>query len=137
MDATDIPDADNLSIAVSSDGKWLVFDFKVGEGHSLITMRSSLMAQISEALMAVLRDENMENIPTGSLPHGYHFAHAVDVKQTGTSILPFGEAVVVQFGLSANVQMGFAMTPPDAERLREEIAVAVAECAVLQGQATQ
>ena len=57
MDASEIPDADDLTIGVSPDGKWLAFDFKVGDKRAVITMRSGLMPKVVDALMTALRDD--------------------------------------------------------------------------------
>jgi hypothetical protein len=128
-DLSDVPDADGLNVAVSPDGRWIAFDFIVGDKHAMITMRSKHLPDAITAMLAALVNPGLSSIFGPDIHEKrVYSALPIPASQIGTSVTPFGETVTADFELPGAVQLRVALSPSDAMKLREALTDAIGQC---------
>jgi len=128
-DADTTPHADGLKIVPSQNGKWIVFDFTVGDKHALVSMDTVALPAAFQALLGGLNIPALADIKGPDLPsHGYFEAVAVRPIQFGSSITPLGDNVVLAFELPGAVQLRLVFRLDDAKQLRSTLDEAILKC---------
>jgi hypothetical protein len=118
MRPSEIPNAKSLKVAISPDGKWLLFDFDIGAEHEIITMPTCAFGAAVESVFASLSRISMNAVPPKGLQAApIYKAEAVAPIEFGVSNATLDGYVVAEFEFSAQAQLRIALTPTDSERL--------------------
>jgi hypothetical protein len=129
VDLSQVPDADGLNVVVSPDGKWIAFDFTVGDKHAVITMHSRRLPDAITAMLAALLNPALSSIFGRDIHEKrVYSALPIPASQIGTSVTPFGDTITADFELPGAVQLRIALSPSDAMRLREVLTDAINQC---------
>ncbi|MEA2782928.1 MAG: hypothetical protein QOK29_4472 [Rhodospirillaceae bacterium] len=129
IDLSQVPDADGLNVVVSPDGKWIAFDFIVGDKHAVITMHSRRLPDAITAMLAALLNPALSSIFGPDIHEKrVYSALPIPASQIGTSVTPFGDTITADFELPGAVQLRIALSPSDAMRLREVLTDAINQC---------
>jgi hypothetical protein len=130
MAAADTPHAEALQVAVSENGKWAVFIFKVGEEHVQVSMDTPNFLKAFEHLFAALNSPALSALRAPDLPtHTYfHGPVALKVQQAHSSITPLGEDIILNVELPGAVLMGLQFPKADIPKLQRAIEEAVQLC---------
>jgi hypothetical protein len=127
--AADTPHADALEITASPNGKWMLFDFKVGDKHAFVSMDTAKFPKAFEYLLSALNAPALANISGPDLvSYGYFSGVVVKPAQVSCSITPLGEGIVLTVELPGAVQMGLHFPLSDVPKLQQGIADAVRLC---------
>jgi hypothetical protein len=136
--AADTPNATALRIEASPNGKWILFDFTVGDKHAFVTMDTSNFPAAFQTLLATLSLPALATISGPKLPsYGYFSTEVVRPLQYASNITPLGQDVVIGFELPGAVQFHAALLPPDARQLQSAIEDAIQRCAAHQNLSKQ
>ena len=127
--ASDTPNAEKLRIEVSPNGKWILFDFLIGEGHAFITMRLTDFPDAFESLLRILTHPVLADISgPEQITQGYFSSVAIRPNQYASSITPLGDNVVITYGLPGAVRFPAVFSLHDAKQLRIALDAAILEC---------
>jgi hypothetical protein len=125
----DIPHADALEIKTSQNGKWMLFDFIVGEKHAFVSMDTKNFPAVFSSLLATLNTPALASVPVRPLPtQGYFYAEAVKPREYATSITPLEANVVVAFELPGAVHFSVVLPLLETKRLQFAIGEAIQQC---------
>jgi hypothetical protein len=128
-DASDTPHADDLKIAPSPNGKWMLFDFTVGDKHAFISMDTKNFPAAFQALLGSLNVPALVDIRGPDLPaYGYFETVAVRPAQFASSITPLGDNVVLAFELPGAIHLPLVFRLDDAKKLRSALDEAILKC---------
>jgi hypothetical protein len=123
------PHADALEIVASPNGKWMLFDFKVGEKHAFVSMDIDNFPAAFSSLLGTLNVPALASVPIKPLPtQGYFYAEAIKPREYASSITPLDENVVVAFELPGAVHFSVVLPLPETKRLQAAIAEAAQLC---------
>ena len=123
----DIPNANELTLNMSKDAKWFIFDFGISEGrHAGITMHLRDIHRAVQNVINTLSDPLLRGaIPARGLQkERVYRAPVVPAVEFGSSTTGFGEQVAAEFELPGGVQLLIGLSPRDAKLLASALIAA-------------
>jgi hypothetical protein len=118
MTKSETPNADALSIGISKDARWFMFDFTIGTKHAVITMGIKSIASAAESMLNALALVPRRALPRKGLPpKRVYESPVIRLVGYGVATAPLADRVVVEFELPGRVELRIALVPRDAEKL--------------------